>query len=49
MTPRPVIAAMIPLALMIVLAAPGCTTMAVGAAGTTAVGGLAPSNTRVTI
>ena len=37
MTPRPVIASVIPLALMIVLAAPGCTTVAIGAAGTTAV------------
>ncbi len=37
MTPRPVIASMIPLALLIVLAAPGCTTVAIGAAGTTAV------------
>ncbi len=37
MTPRPVIASMIPLALLIVLAAPGCTTVAVGAAGTTVV------------
>ena len=37
MTPRPVISFMIPLAFVILLAAPGCTTMAVGAAGTTAV------------
>ena len=37
MTPRPVIAFVIPLALVIVLALPGCTSMAIGAAGTTAV------------
>jgi osmotically-inducible protein OsmY len=37
MTPRPVIAYLIPLALVIALALPGCTTMAVGAASTTAV------------
>ncbi len=37
MTPRPVIAFVIPLALLIVLVAPGCTSLAIGAAGTTAV------------
>ncbi len=37
MTPRPVIAYLIPLALLIVLVAPGCTSLAIGAAGTTAV------------
>ena len=37
MTPRPVTAFVIPLALVIVLAAPGCTSLAIGAAGTTAV------------